>query len=277
MEIPGGILIDGDLKRSFEFKPVTGFLELWINERSLQQQCHSARITTVLCEALAHLGGEAVSPDRVRDLNVGDRQYLMRRLAVHIDDQVTWLTATCGECGEPFDVSLRYAELPVKPAGDEFPETIVDSSLGRLHVRVPTGADQEIIAAIADDREAMWVLLEQLLSHEHSRLAVDPRQLGEEEITAIETVVENLCPEIATHLTTNCPHCDNANHVSIHPYTIFERSLNNVYGDVHILATTYHWSEEEILALTRSRRHTYLSMIDRSRGMNARDRYAEAG
>lgn len=277
MEIPGGILIDGNLNRSFDFKPVTGFLELWINERSLPKSCHSARITTVLCETLAHLGGAVVSPARVRDLSVGDRQYLMRRLAVHIDDQVTWLTATCGECGESFDISLRYTDLPVKPAGDEFPETIIASSLGRLHVRVPTGADQEIIATIEDDREAMWVLLGRLLSHEHSRLAVDPRQLGEEEITAIETVVENMSPEIATHLTTNCPHCDRANHVPMSPYTIFEHSLNDVYEDVHILATTYHWSEEEILALPRSRRHTYLSMIDRSRGMNTRDRYAEVG
>lgn len=277
MNIPGGILINGRLNRSFEFKPVTGFLELGINERSLPQRCHSARITVVLCETLSHLGGAAVNPDRVRDLSVGDRQYLMRRLAVHIDDRVTWLTATCGECGEPFDVSLRYAELPVKPASNEFPETIVESSLGRLHVRVPTGADQEIIAEIADDREAMWVLLSRLLSHEDSRLTVDPQQLGEEEITAIEAVVENMSPEIATHLTTNCPHCDKANHVPMSPYTILEHSLSDVYRDVHILATTYHWSEDEILALPRSRRHIYLSMIDRSRGMNTRDMYAEVG
>jgi len=277
MEIPGGVLIDGELNRSFAFKPVTGFLELGINERSLPQRCHSARITTLLCETLEHLAGEAVHLEQVRELSVADRQYLVRQLAVHIDDQVTWLTATCGGCGEPFDISLRHSELPVKPAGSEFPETIVETSLGRLNVRVPTGADQEAIAAIDNDREAMWALLGRLLSHEDSRLAVDPRQLDDDEITAIETVVEDMSPEIATHLTTNCPHCEIENHVPMSPYTVIEHPLSDVYGDVHALATTYHWSESEILALPRRRRHTYLSMIDRTRGMHGSERYAEVG
>jgi len=277
MEIPGGVLIDGELNRSFAFKPVTGFLELGINEPSLPQRCHSARITTLLCATLEHLAGEAVHSERVRELSVADRQYLMRQLAVHIDDQVMWLTATCGECRELFDISLRCSDLPVKPAGHEFPETIVETSLGKLNVRVPTGADQEAIAAIDNDREAMWTLLGRLLSHEDSRLAIDPRQLGDDEITAIETVVEDMSPEVATHLSTNCPHCDRENHVPMSPYTVIEYPLSDVYGDVHILATTYHWSEEDILALPRHRRHAYLNMIDRTRGMHRSDTDVEVG
>lgn len=277
MEIPGGVLIDGELNRFFAFKPVTGFLELGISERSLPQGCHSARITTLLCETLEHLAGEIASPEQVRELSVADRQYLVCQLAVHIDDQVTWLTAACGGCREPFDISLRYSELPVKPAGSEFPETIVETSLGRLNVRVPTGTDQEAIAAIDNDREAMWALLGRLLSHEDVGRTVDPRQLDDDEITAIETVVEDMSPEIATHLTTNCPHCDIENHVPMSPYTVIEHPLSDVYGDIHILATAYHWSEEDILALPRHRRHAYLRMIDRSRGLNRSDAYAEAG
>jgi hypothetical protein len=37
---------------------------------------------------------------------------------------------------------------------------------------------------------------------------------------------------------------------------------------VHVLASTYHWSERQILGLPRSRRRLYLDLIDRSRGVH---------
>ncbi|HEX7048849.1 MAG TPA: hypothetical protein VF188_01455 [Longimicrobiales bacterium] len=38
-------------------------------------------------------------------------------------------------------------------------------------------------------------------------------------------------------------------------------SIDALYREVHHLAFHYHWSEAEILAMTRSKRQRYLSLL----------------
>jgi len=44
--------------------------------------------------------------------------------------------------------------------------------------------------------------------------------------------------------------------------------IGNIYTDIHTLAWYYHWGEEEILNMPRSRRQQYLALIDRARGLH---------
>jgi hypothetical protein len=67
---------------------------------------------------------------------------------------------------------------------------------------------------------------------------------------------------MVTEVQATCPHCAGQTAIAIDPY----RCLGNLEGglllQVHTLATTYHWSEAQILALPRQRRLRYLQMID---------------
>jgi hypothetical protein len=276
VELPGGIRIAGVLKRSFRFKPVTGSLEIVLCESASDAGTTPARITAVLSEALAELGDTAVSVSCVRNLSVGDRQFLMDQLAAHIDDQLVWLTAECGQCHELFDISLRFAELPVKPAGEDFPETTVETEHGRFRVRVPTGADQEAIATVDDETEALHILLQRLVSTVEPSQALDVTQLSGNDIAVIEARVEAMAPEIATHLQTHCPSCETENQLPISPYATLQRPVGDLYAEIHRLANTYHWSESDILSLPRARRQIYLQLIDQSRGMQNRQSFIEA-
>jgi hypothetical protein len=267
MELPGGINIDGVLKRSFRFKPVTGGFEMMVGEGARDAGSLPARVTAILSAALAELGGASASIPAVRSLCVGDRQFLMTRLAAHIEDQDIWLTGECHACGELFDVSLRYSVLPVKPAGAEFPETTVETELGSLRVRVPTGADQEAVAAAADETAALNLLLRRLLSTVDPSGTLDIERLSDEDIAAVEARLEAMAPEIAARLQTRCPSCGTENQLPISPYTFLQRPVGDIYSEIHLLASTYHWSESDILALPRARRRIYLQMIDQSRGM----------
>ncbi len=276
MKLPGGIRIDGALKRSFRFEPVTGSLEIAICESAGEVGNTPARITAVLSEALAELGDTAVSVSRVRNLSVADRQFLMGQLAAHIDDQPVWLTAECGQCHELFDISIRFAELPVKPAGEDFPETTVATEHGKFRVRVPTGADQEAIATIDDETEALHILLQRLLSTLEPAQVIDVRQLSRSDLAVIEARVEAMAPEIANHLQTHCPACETGNQVPISSYATLQRPVGDLYAEIHRLAQTYHWSESDILGLTRARRQIYLQLIDQSRGMQNQQSFIEA-
>ena len=277
MELPGGIRIDSELRRAFHFKPVTGLLELALSDSTLRARTHPARVTAVLCEALEDLGGESPSSSRVRELSVGDRQFLMRRLAIHIDDQLTWLSAKCGACEEPFDLSFLHSELPVKPAGEYYPEAVVETSQGGVRVRVPTGSDQEAVATIEEQSKAVRALLQRLITRQESGEPLDAEALSETDIASIERAAEAMAPEIAQSLLAQCPHCSTENKVALSLYSCMERPVGDLYSEVHTLAANYHWSEREILMLPRSRRHTYLSLIDRSRGMNSAGHFDGAG
>jgi hypothetical protein len=281
MELPGGFLIGGVFRRSFRFKPVTGALELALSESGWSARNHPARVTAVLCAALDSLGDEnAVGSDLVRNLSVGDRQFLMRRLAAHIDDRLFWLTVRCAVCGEKIDVPVRHSDLPVKPAGEKYPETTVETRIGALRVRVPTGADQEAIADIEDDDAALRVLLARITSAQdwdRGGRGLDVSSLSREDLAAIESTVEAMAPEVAAHVLTGCPYCDRENLVPISPYGCLEKSVGELFSEIHQLAFCYHWSEREILSLPRSRRQVYLDLIDWSRGMHSAKQFRKVG
>lgn len=264
MELPGGIRIGQALKRSFRFKPLTGDLELCLSDAALSSETLPARVTAILSEALDELGGKPPSADLARRLSVGDRQFLMQRLAAHIDDAPVWLSTECGECGDLFEISFRQSELPVKPAGGAFPETEVQTSLGKLRVRVPNGADQEAIAAISDDDEALHELLRLILGDHNSR-TIDTLKLTPEDIQRVEAVVEAMSAEVATQSQTRCPHCEAETSVAISPYRFLDAPLGQLFSEIHTLAASYHWSERAILALPRARRHIYLRLLDQCR------------
>lgn len=269
MALPGGISVAGELRRDFRFRPINGELELTLGQSGDGAASLAAQVTTVLSLALERLGGVEPTLDVVRGLSVGDRQYLMTRLALHFDHRPVWLGARCGACGEPFDVSFNYADLPVKAAGHGYPSATIETSVGTVRVRAPTGADQEDVAATADDEQAMAVMLQRLVVRDGVEL--DSEALSEEDVEAIEARVEALSPECATELLTQCPHCQASNRVPVNPYGLLEQPVGELFAQIHTLASQYHWSEQAILALPRERRQIYLRLIDKGRGMQGPD------
>lgn len=249
MLLPGGIVKDGERRRSFEFRPVDGTLEAALAEAAAAPSMPRA-VTSVLAAALAELGGEPVEERTVRDLAVGDRQFLARQLSVHLGHDPVWLTAVCRACGESFDFEVRQADLPVKEAGESFPY----AQAGGLRLRVPTGADQEAIAGLPDER-AVKILFERC------------RIEGDGDIAAAEAAIEEASPEVALAALAACPACGAGNEVAVDPYLGLPAHGEELFAEVHLLASSYHWSEAEILALPRARRRLYLRLIDRSRGL----------
>ncbi len=275
MELPGGFLVEGRIQRGFRFKPVTGYLEMALGESAEGAETHPSQVTAALCQALQLLGDDAATVERVWGLSVGDRQFLMQRLSAHINDVRKWLTAECGACGDPFDVSFRYAELPVKAAGPDYPETAFSAAIGPLRLRAPTGADQEAVAAIEDEDAALTALLARLITAADPTREIDVSRLTEEEIAVIEARIEAMAPEAATHLLARCPHCRAENRVPVSPYGCLERPAGELYGEIHQIARGYHWSEHDILSLPRRRRRIYLRLIDRNRGMRSAENMLE--
>lgn len=267
MRLPGGLWRDGERLRDFAFRPATGAVELAVAESTNRTDPPPGRVTAVLTEALAHIGGRPVEVADVRGLAVGDRQFLMRRLGALLGFDEFWLTATCDQCEAPFDFPIAPATLPVKAAARGFPFVEVDTSLGRRRFRVPTGEDQEAIADMADEGAAVRRVVGLCGVPAEGEKEAPGDGFTDDDIADIDATLEEVAPEVATTALAACPECGHSGEVYIDPAVWMELGTGTILDDIHILASTYNWGEAEILALPRERRQRYLRMIERDAGM----------
>jgi len=264
MELPGGVLQDGRLRRDYRFRPVTGALERAIADSGLDVSGLPQQVTRILTACLAELAGRAVDEARVRTLCTGDRQFLMLQLGALIDSSPRWVTARCRGCEELIQFQITPGGLPVKPAGMGFPETSLELSGGRVRLRVPTGTDEEAIASAAGVMPPLQRLLSRLLTLDGRPLEL--AALSADDLERIDACLDQMAPQPGLTARFDCPYCRLGQEVSIDAYAWIARDGYRLDREVHTLAMHYHWSEQEILQLPRPRRERYLQFIDQSRG-----------
>ncbi|GAB1260366.1 hypothetical protein [Aurantivibrio plasticivorans] len=260
--LPGGIIIDGSLRKDFCFKPVLGEMELVFSDALVTSSSFPSMVTSVLQNSLESIAGESPTRHLVQQLSVGDRQFLMRQLAAHVNDQETWVSANCRACGETMDLSFRYSELPIKEASENYPGFTYECESGQYEIRVPIGEDQEVLASINGD--GLELLLNRVIAPVNGSKIL---ALSNNDLEGIEAAIEDASPEVGNRLLAYCPHCEVENTVEVDLYGFLSASNSQLLIDVHQIATHYHWSEDDILKLPTHRRKQYLAMIDRSRGM----------
>jgi len=265
--LPGGIADGGARRRGFVFGPPTGELEMRIAE--IPVRAAPRAVTALLSGALTEVGGEPATAERVEGLCVADRQYLLCALAIELGQDETWVSVVCAGCGQLFDARVVVSELPVREAV-EYPETSVDTSHGRLRMRVPNGADQKAITEL-DPGPALAALAARLVVgvEEDSGLRVwGGGDLSEADIEAINQRMEAVFPAVTTRVRGSCPDCGTAAALDISPLGLLRRAGSSVFADVDVLARYYHWSEAEILRLPCRRRMRYVRLLDRARGFH---------
>ncbi len=266
MELPGGLLCDGRLRRDYRFKAVTGELERALSESGLYTQTLPQQVTRILSRSLHEVAGFPVDETLMRTLSSGDRQFLVLRLDALIDRSPRWITALCSGCDEQIQFQIVPGTLPMKPAGEGYPERDLNLSIGQVSVRVPNGGDEEFISThAAGNRTALHELLSQLLTS-HG-MPVDATRLTDEDLECLDQVLDEMSPQAGLTAGIECPHCGLGQEAAIDPYAWIVRETGALDQDIHTLAFHYHWSEEDILQLPRARRERYLKLIDRSLGM----------
>jgi len=265
MLLPGGLWEDGRNQRDFAFKPPNGEVELVVAEASQTGASLPAQVTAVLSACLSRLGDHAPTPDRAAALCIADRQFLMRRLAALLGGDHVWQNTHCSACDAIFDFQVRQTELPVSEPGPGYPFASVALGETRFRLRVPNGADQEVVAAIAEDLPARQMLAWLCFTDEEGK--PDPGMLDEGVLAGMESVLEAVTPEAAVMVQSACPECGHGNAVNIDPYIVLQTTAKELYDEIHTLAINYHWDEAPILALPRARRRRYLDLINRARGL----------
>lgn len=167
----------------------------------------------------------------------------------------------CPDCGEPLEISLTIDELLDQERSAVDRVTLVSDAGTVTELRRPTGRDQAIWAAgaFADAgavRQAMA-----------SRLSDTGVALDDAALDRLERALDEADPLLRAAVDTSCPECG---HVSEHDVDLTEyalgrlrRAQDSLLETVHLLASRYHWSEAEILAMPPWRRRRYVAMLER--------------
>jgi len=188
---------------------------------------------------------------RVRQMVIGDH--------VRAD-----ITCPARGCGERIDIAFRVGDYlahhrPRKVRGVEqdgepgwFRMTNADVSF-----RLPSGADQ---LAIAGDPEGARRLQARCIRPANAPARVRRR---------VEAAMEALAPSLYGELDGTCPACAATVRIPFDPQRYVLRELREqatfLFEEVHLLASHYNWSEQEILALPRRRRTRYAELVHAER------------
>lgn len=231
--------------------------------------------TTVLHRCLDALGPmSSVDVGAVRSLAVGDREALLLHLRRLTLGDTLPCTLTCPSCEEKMDLELSARELLLdpQPLDQRWQEMRIEDEEGsyRVHFRLPTGADQEAVAARgARDaetaaRQIARRCVDRVVDAGGTELPVEawPESLVEE----LSDQMETLDPQAELRINVQCPACEHGFSFLFDTAAYFAEELERrgpqLYREVHTLAFYYHWSEAEIMNLTLRERGRYIELIN---------------
>lgn len=268
--LPGGLWLDGAIHNEAFFKPVTGHLESKIIEIDALPLNLPRRVTLILAEALERIGSFKATPALTAALCVADRQFLMATLAAAISGDQTWLSLKCQACLEFFDISLQRSALGLKKAGSGYPviSLILRGQIAQF--RVPTGKDQEEIANLEGEKAVAKLMALCLVAINDCPPAPDfCSQLTSDEVAQVEAALAEASPELTTTYPVQCPECGREQTIRLNPYDLGDLHPRTLEEETHNLAFYYHWSERDILRLTREKRRKYLHLIEQEQGFSS--------
>jgi hypothetical protein len=94
--------------------------------------------------------------------------------------------------------------------------------------------------------------------------AIRPERLSARDLRRVQRAMESMAPSLSQEIEGCCPACGATSRFFFHvrryilPELRYEAEM--LYEDVNLLAQSYHWPEEKILALPRTRRLQYAEL-----------------
>jgi hypothetical protein len=282
--LPGGFFQNGTCFREVKLHPPTGRAEEQLGD-ALNSRCLAAAITILLTHCIERIGPITdITPEIVRNVLVGDRDYLVLKLRQITFGNRVEATLICPnpQCGENIDIDFDLRRIPVKPGKISSQVFILklpkqagfEDNEGDKHYKVEfrlsNGGDQEDSAPLAAHNECQAVnrLLAGCIQRIDGIVEIDESQIEKLSLSArrkIEKTMAELAPQVDLEIEAQCPECKNTFSFPFNMSQFFidemRGDLNQLYQEVHLLAFYYKWSESDILSMTRLKRQKYLGLL----------------
>lgn len=216
-------------------------------------------VTSLLASCITDAQGRPVDPDEAWDWTLNQRLLALIAMRLASGDAVIELQSPCTQCGEAMEIALDLRVLAADPAPPRFIWRDDDGT--ELVLRLPNGRDVQgwMQNGTQSHEQLAASLVESIAGN-----PVDPFALAAL-LPRLDDALEAHDPLTALHLQTSCPACahDNSIACDLEARLLdgFARDQATMLDDVMQLASAFHWSEAEILALPRWRRAHYLRQL----------------
>jgi hypothetical protein len=204
----------------------------------------------------------AAVPGGAADLAVPDRDRLMA--ALHRAEFGSRIEATlrCTDCDRPFDLDFSLADLegslpaaPDEPQAEREAGGVYRMPDGR-RFRLPRGSDERAAAAAPPGTAERELI----------RRCMIEGSAGDD-VAGLSDAMRAVGPVLDLDVGAACPECGAEQTVRFDlQHYLLRRILNESRQrarEIHRIAWAYGWSLDEILRLSRSRRRTYVELIER--------------
>ncbi len=204
-----------------------------------------------------------LSPDEIAGLSIGARDETLLDLRESVFGPQLTLLAACPRCSEQLESTLTRERLR-----SPHPQSSRDQAtleVGPYHVsfRPLTAGDLTLCAETAIDADA---LVRQCVSTASlDGTSISPGLLPDGVVRSIEQRMAELDPAADLRINLTCPACaynwDESFDIVSYFWTEIDAWARRILADVHALASSYGWTERDILALSPVRRQYYLEMV----------------
>jgi hypothetical protein len=233
-------------------KPVCGKDEIVVEDIS-------TRTALALLDGLVIPQPGEGRPDKfsAASITTADRDRILAWLYISIYGPKIESTITCEACEQPFDLDflltdlLSYYRLEPGTRSEDDTYQIETGSVFRL----PTGEDELMLAEVAETDAESFLMTRCLLKGE-----------PEKDRANVLAKMEEIAPVLNIEMEATCPECGHVHQVQFDIQSFLLTRLKqqrpHLIQEIHSIAMNYHWSQESILALPRTLRTQYASLIE---------------
>jgi uncharacterized protein (UPF0212 family) len=206
-----------------------------------------------------------LSPAAVGALSVGERDEALLRLREAVFGPDVTAVGRCPACGERVELSFEVDDVHVVSPEVELP-IVVERDGWSVRCRPPTSADLVSIEQVATARQAA----DELWRHCTVEVTTGGSTRSPEDVPApvrasVAARLAAVDPQADVQIRLACPACqagwEQVFDIASFLWTELDAWARRLLGDVHVLASAYGWDEEQILALSPSRRRAYLGLV----------------
>jgi len=249
-----------------DLRPATGLEDLLLLEGARD----AASVSIALVEQLARkLDGGALN---ARDLTVTDMEALVLELRRRLLGEWVESRGRCPSagCGAAIDISFRagdYASqhrsrMPTNSAPLKNEPGWFQLTGSEVQFRLVTAGD--LAAAMQSANPERELARRTIRSGSDAKMQRANR--------AVQRAMQSLAPPLSGEIEGRCPECGATARFWFDVQSFVQREMRYsaefLYDDVHVLASRYHWTEDKILSLPRTRRMQYVEMALRRSGGN---------
>lgn len=213
---------------------------------------------------------KAAWPDRAYDdlaqLPIGQRDAQLLTLYERLFGPRLVSVATCPQCGERLQLTLTTADVLITPGAASNTQSFIADGYA-IQYRLPDSTDLLALTACRSVEAGRALLLNRcVIGVQRDQIEQAVTDLPANVIAALTAHMADADPQADVQFDLNCPVCGQrwlaAFDVMAYLWSEIGHWASRVVRDVHVLASTYGWSEADILSMTANRRQMYLNLIN---------------